>query len=105
MRSAEVRILKEALSRNLQNFCIIRSHPRTWNRIKSKTGYYQNGYQELFKQYSSELEYKGDLIEKIKALGGQEKIALMCFEKNASHCHRGVIADRLRKEGWEIVDL
>ncbi|SDK21545.1 DUF488 domain-containing protein [Methanoculleus thermophilus] len=97
---------KEALSRNLQNFCIKYVHiPELGIESSRRRDITQNGYQELFKQYSSELEYKGDLIEKIKALGGQEKIALMCFEKNASHCHRGVIADRLRKEGWEIVDL
>ncbi|PKL58439.1 MAG: hypothetical protein CVV31_02485 [Methanomicrobiales archaeon HGW-Methanomicrobiales-2] len=97
---------KEALSKNLQNFCIKYVHiPELGIESSRRQNITQSGYQDLFKQYSSELEYKGDLIEKVKALGREEKVALMCFEKNASNCHRGVIADRLRKEGWEIVDL
>lgn len=97
---------KEALSRNLQNIGINYMHiPELGIESSRRKNLSQDGYQDLFKQYSSELDYKDDLIEKIKVRGREEKIALMCFEKNANHCHRGVIADRLRKEGWEIVDL
>ncbi|GLI45252.1 hypothetical protein MBOURGENBZM_00440 [Methanoculleus bourgensis] len=95
-----------ALSRNLQNIGIRYIHiPELGIESSRRKSIAQNNYQELFKQYSLELEYKGNLIENIKALGREERIALMCFERDASHCHRGVIADRLRKEGWEIVDL
>ncbi|MGI6023394.1 MAG: DUF488 family protein [Methanoculleus sp.] len=97
---------KGTLSKNLQNIGIRYIHiPELGIESSRRKNIAQCNYQELFKQYSLELEYKGNLIENIKALGREEKIALMCFERDAGHCHRGVIADRLRKEGWEIVDL
>jgi len=97
---------KTALSRNLQNIGIRYLHiPELGIESGRRRGLSQNNYQELFKQYSLELEHKEDLIEKIKALGRKERIALMCFEGDANHCHRGVIADRLREERWEIADL
>ncbi len=97
---------KVALSRNLQSIGIRYIHvPELGIESSRRKGLSQSNYQELFKQYSRELEHKEDLIEKIKALGRKERIALMCFERDANHCHRGVIADRLRKERWEIVDL
>ncbi|WP_301665459.1 DUF488 domain-containing protein [Methanoculleus frigidifontis] len=97
---------KGALSKNVQNIGIGYIHiPELGIESNRRKDLNPNDYQELFKQYSSELDYKDDLIEKIKVLGREEKIALMCFEKDADRCHRGVIADRLRKEGWEIADL
>jgi uncharacterized protein (DUF488 family) len=63
------------------------------------------GYAELFRRYANELGAKEDLLDSIKLHAKKEKVALMCFEAQATDCHRGVIANRFREEGLEVVDL
>ena len=92
------------------------------------------GNYELFKQYKENhteelklkifygnlalvrkfcLEYEKTLIDKNKQeklneiinLGSKQRIALLCFEKDQKYCHRGVIANYLRKKGFEVKDL
>ncbi len=65
----------------------------------------EKGFAELFRRYALELGAKEDLLDIIKSLAQTEKVALMCFEANAADCHRGVIAQRFRDEGLEVVDL
>lgn len=62
-------------------------------------------YQALFANYKRELETKTDYLEKIKSLSQNKKVSLMCFEKDIKYCHRGIIAERLREDGVEIIDL
>ena len=62
-------------------------------------------YQELFSDYRKQLHTKSRSIDSIKEVGGKKKAALMCFEKDVRYCHRGVIADALRSEGMEVIDL
>jgi uncharacterized protein (DUF488 family) len=38
-------------------------------------------------------------------MSDENKIVQMCFEKNPDYCHRGVIAERLREVGMEVVDV
>lgn len=62
-------------------------------------------YKALFADYEKELAGKTTYLERIKEIGTKKKIALMCFEKDAKYCHRGVIAQRLRKDGIEVCNL
>jgi len=62
-------------------------------------------YQSLFARYKSEIETKKDYLEKIKSIGQNKKVSLMCFEKDVRYCHRGIIAERLREDGIEVTDL
>lgn len=62
-------------------------------------------YKALFVDYEKELAGKTTYLERIKEIGTKKKIALMCFEKDAKYCHRGVIAERLRKDGIEVCNL
>jgi uncharacterized protein (DUF488 family) len=62
-------------------------------------------YRALFAQYRIELEANVDHLEKIKSMGQDKKVALMCFEKDIRCCHRGIIAERLREDGVEVIDL
>ncbi|HUW67618.1 MAG TPA: DUF488 family protein [Candidatus Nanoarchaeia archaeon] len=62
-------------------------------------------YQVLFADYKKVLDDKGDILEKIKENSKEKKVALMCFEKDPKYCHRGVIADRLRRDGVEVCNL
>lgn len=62
-------------------------------------------YKALFADYEKELDGKTVHLERIKELGKEKKVALMCFEKDAKCCHRGVIAERLREDGIEVRNL
>ena len=62
-------------------------------------------YQALFANYENVLDEKGDILDKIKGSAKEKKIALMCFEKDVRYCHRGVIANRLEREGVEVCNL
>ncbi len=62
-------------------------------------------YQTLFASYKREIDTKTDYLEKIKSIGQNKKVSLMCFEKDVKYCHRGIIAERLREGGVEVIDL
>ncbi len=62
-------------------------------------------YQTLFAGYRQEIETKLDCLERIKSISKNKKVSLMCFEKDVKYCHRGVIGQRLRESGVEVIDL
>jgi uncharacterized protein (DUF488 family) len=62
-------------------------------------------YQTLFATYKREIDTKTDYLKKIESIGQNKKVSLMCFEKDVKCCHRGVIAERLREGGVEVIDL
>ena len=62
-------------------------------------------YQALFASYRQDIETKLDCLERIKSISQNKKVSLMCFEKDVKYCHRGVIAERLRESGVEVIDL
>lgn len=64
-----------------------------------------DGYAELFRRYAEELGDKEDLLEIIRSHAERERVALMCFEAHPADCHRGVIAQRFRDDGLEVIDL
>jgi len=63
------------------------------------------GYAELFRRYARELGNKEDLLDIIASHAETEKVALMCFEAHPEDCHRGLIAQRFRDEGLDVIDL
>jgi len=65
----------------------------------------EKGFADLFRQYAQELGVREELLDTIKSLALKEKVALMCFEAQATDCHRGVIASRFRDEGLDVTDL
>lgn len=62
-------------------------------------------YQALFAGYRQDIEKKLAFLERIKSISQNKKVSLMCFEKDVKYCHRGVIAERLRESGVEVIDL
>lgn len=62
-------------------------------------------YLALFANYEKVLDDKANILDKIKESVKEKKIALMCFEKDVKYCHRGVIGDRLEREGLEVCNL
>jgi len=62
-------------------------------------------YQALFADYRKTIDTKLIYLDRIKSISQNKKVSLMCFEKDVKCCHRGVIAERLREGGVEVIDL
>lgn len=65
----------------------------------------EQDYKKLFKEYSIYLSSKKEELEHLKELSKKEKVALLCFEADPKKCHRGVIAEELRKGGIRVENL
>jgi uncharacterized protein (DUF488 family) len=59
----------------------------------------------LLDDYERDLPWKMDRIQKIIEMGREKRIALMCFEKDVRHCHRGRIGTFLNNKGFEVVEV
>jgi len=56
-------------------------------------------YETYFKIYSDYLDKNPELISFLADLIKNNKVCLMCYEKNFKRCHRMVLADKLEKLG------
>jgi uncharacterized protein (DUF488 family) len=65
----------------------------------------RESYKDLFKRYRQGLAEKETHIQKIIQMGNKERIALMCFEKDVTLCHRGVLAQVLHDRSLEVRDI
>lgn len=67
----------------------------------------QSDFCELFKQYSSELsQRKHELSLLYKLLEQHKRVALTCFEREHTDCHRHCISDKLTEcHGIKVVHL
>ena len=58
-------------------------------------------YAEHMEEPASQLAF-----EELRALAGERKTALLCYEADPAGCHRTILSKRLAKEdGFEVVDL
>jgi uncharacterized protein (DUF488 family) len=44
-------------------------------------------------------------LERLEALAGRRRTAIMCAESHPSRCHRRLVADALLARGWRVVHL
>ncbi|HEX2618094.1 MAG TPA: DUF488 domain-containing protein [Flavobacteriales bacterium] len=44
-------------------------------------------------------------LEKLKEMALAHRTAIMCAERHWTQCHRGLIADRLKAEGWTVLHI
>lgn len=58
-----------------------------------------NDYQSYFKRYLDYLQKHSDLVEFIANLAKNNRLCLMCYEKNFKRCHRSVLAEKLEEFG------
>ncbi|VVC01041.1 Uncharacterised protein [uncultured archaeon] len=59
--------------------------------------------EELFAFYSRAILANIDeKIHEFAELGKRKRIALMCFEADKIHCHRGILAEKLEEMGMEV---
>ena len=62
-------------------------------------------YEKLFVKYRKNLQNKEVYINKIMELSREKKLALLCYEKDPTFCHRGQIANLIRTKNNKVVDL
>lgn len=62
-------------------------------------------YKKLFIMYREQLADKKEDIDKVIELGKENRIALLCFERDKNMCHRGVLAEELDKKGMLVAHL
>jgi uncharacterized protein (DUF488 family) len=62
-------------------------------------------YERLFQTYREQLPAKKEHMDEIVKMGKNERVALLCFERDVSSCHRREIANQIRSEGYTVVDL
>lgn len=64
-------------------------------------------YAALFDFYRNEvLPRQTEKMAEIAELGKSKKVALMCFEADKGHCHRGPLSEMIGgMMGWEVVHL
>lgn len=62
-------------------------------------------YENYFKSYEESLGIHPEFLFELAELSGENSICLMCFERDYTHCHRRVIADKLVEEGLKVIHL
>ncbi|MHB8153281.1 MAG: DUF488 domain-containing protein [Vulcanimicrobiaceae bacterium] len=63
-------------------------------------------YASFFKAFRAHMLAQRSALRDIVALSKQDRIALLCFERDASECHRSVVAAYVSgKLSCEVVDL
>lgn len=59
-------------------------------------------YENLFTTYATYLKTQEENLTKLITLSKNQRIALMCFEKDPRYCHRHVLAEQLNVLGAEV---
>ncbi|MDO8428274.1 MAG: DUF488 family protein [Candidatus Diapherotrites archaeon] len=63
-------------------------------------------YKELFEFYSKGILPKQiNQVKTIMELGRKKRIALLCFEQDKNHCHRGIVSNELEKQGISVTHI
>ena len=62
-------------------------------------------YFDFFKRYNCLLETKTQYIDEIIKIMVQKTVALVCFEKDASKCHRNAVAQKIQKVSSRPVEI
>ncbi len=55
-------------------------------------------YKALFKDYEKELPEKKEQTKQILNIAKNKRVALMCFEADHNHCHRGTLSNNIGQE-------
>lgn len=62
-------------------------------------------YQRLFRVYEKGLDEKMEVVHDIIDLAKEKKVAMFCFERDPTYCHRNVIVERIRGNDMEVKDI
>ena len=64
-------------------------------------------YKTFFEEYRKHIKDQEiqDAIDELSALAKSKKTIMLCYERDHKTCHRSIIAEELKKRGWEINNL
>lgn len=76
-------------------------------RKVSKTSKNTTWHNASFRGYADYMETDAfkEGIEELKKLAEDKKVAIMCSEVLWWRCHRSMIADELKSEGWTVIHI
>lgn len=57
-----------------------------------------------YADYMETAEFKEAILE-LEALGGKKRVAYMCSEAVWWRCHRSMVSDYLKNEGWTVIHI
>jgi len=100
---------RTSLSKSLRENGIVYKHfPSLGSPREIRQELWSNGnYKSFFEQYSKALERpeSQEYLTDLEGLAQVRKTAIMCVEKNPAVCHRSIIAKRLEKDGFKVINL
>jgi uncharacterized protein (DUF488 family) len=74
------------------------------SRPPSHNSGWRNASFRAYADYMDDPSFRRGL-ERLEAIAGQHRTAVMCAEAHLSRCHRRLIADALLARGWQVVHL
>ena len=63
------------------------------------------GFEAFRAAYARVLEENGDALDELKRLARDAPTALLCAERDASKCHRALVAEALARDGFDVTHL
>lgn len=63
------------------------------------------GYEAFARAYAAHLDTVPSEVDRLGALARAAPTALLCVERQAEDCHRGILVERLAPRGFRRVDL
>lgn len=90
---------KGALSRALEAAGIKYVHHRELGNPKDNREGYRRGHQDAFDRFETILEEPSadKALKHVTELLDDGRVALLCYEHDANHCHRGLVTKALRE--------
>lgn len=74
-------------------------------RLAARTGRYED-LRRIYEKHLATPAAQAELEELVRLAALGRPLCLLCFERRPEHCHRRILAERLRERlGVEIVDL
>lgn len=61
-------------------------------------------WEERFRQHLKLLDAKA-IVKRLEYIAGIDTLCLLCYEKPPDPCHRHLVADWLRKAGYDVKEL
>jgi len=98
---------KEALRNCLQDAGIKYTHlPEAGNPFRPQAGE-RKSFESCRREYAAFIGGRPELLASIHAAASQERIALLCYERDGDQCHRSVLVSQIRSRVGQVgyVDL
>ena len=100
------------ISKDIEKIAIVRYLPRWFNGINyqtlapSKEIFRMNDekrFTEIFSKHLCSLN-AAKIVNELRLLSGGKDIALLCYEKPGDFCHRHLVANWLKNNGFNVVE-